>query len=137
MIQRIVLIKWKPGTTAAQIDEAVTKAQALVTGVDGVEQITFGTNVSDRTHGFTHAIVIRLSDEEALSTYAEHPLRERYVSDVLAPIEDERIELDVPDKAPGDHRRKVGVHWEWGVTRPSASAAAAALKWEESHYDED
>ncbi len=43
MIQHIVLLKWKPGTTDAQIDEAFAQAQQLVDEIDGVERVTLGT----------------------------------------------------------------------------------------------
>jgi len=131
VIQHIVLLKWHTGTTDAQVDGVLAQAEELVRGIDGVEPVTLGRNRSIADHGFTHAFIVSLSDEDALATYLNHPVRDRYLTDVLSPVEAERIEIDVPDDSP--HRRRSGTSrsWEWGATRHSASADAAALRWEE------
>jgi hypothetical protein len=128
MIQHIVLLKWKPTTTDAQIDEAFSHAEGLVRGIDSVER----RNRGETHHGFTHALIVKLSDDAALPAYLEHPVRRRYVTDVLGPLEAERIEIDVPDDAHHD-RSSVHLNWDWNGMRASASAAAAALRWEETH----
>jgi hypothetical protein len=131
VIQHIVLLKWKAGTTDAQVDDVFARAEDLVRGIDGVGQVTLGRNRGDADHGFTHAFIVSLSDDDALATYLEHPVRHRYLTEVLKPLEEERIEVDVPDDA--SHRRGSGASrsWEWGTTRHSASAGAAALRLEE------
>ncbi len=130
MIQHIVLFKWKPGTTDAQIDDVFAQAGELV-GIDGVERITLGRSLGEANHGFTHAFVINLTGDPALSTYLNHPVRKRYVTEVIAAIEEERIEIDVPEDSAHRHTRTAGRVWEWGATRHSASADAAALRLEE------
>ena len=136
MIQHIVLLKWKPGTTDEQIDRAFGQAQELVDGIESVERVTLGRNRGAMDHGFTHALIVRLSDEDALSSYLRHPVRERYVGEILAPIEQERIEIDVPEDAHLERNASGGLNWDWQHgPRPSASAAAAALRWEEAHPD--
>jgi Stress responsive A/B Barrel Domain len=134
VIQHIVLLKWKPETTQRQIEEAVGQAQALVDEIASVERITFGRNRGDDAHGFTHALIVRLSDAGALESYLGDPARRRYVDEVLGPIEAERIEIDVPEDAHLERHSELG--WDWArTTRPSASAAAAALRWEEKHAE--
>lgn len=133
VIQHIVLLKWKAGTTDAAVDHAFAQAEELVGGIDGVERITLGRSRGDVDHGFTHAFVVNVVDDNALAAYLEHPVRKRYVSEVLAPIEEERIEIDVPDDASHRHTRRATANWDWGATRHSASADAAALRWEEQH----
>ncbi len=135
MIQHIVLLKWKPTTTDAQISEAFDQAQELV-GIESVERVTLGRNRGDTGHGFTHALIVRLSEDEALPVYLEHPVRQRYLTDVLRPIEQERIEIDVPEDAHHERAASAHLNWDWDGTRASASAAAAALRWEETHADE-
>ncbi len=135
MIQHIVLLKWKAGTTDQQVDAVFAQAEKLVNGIDGVERITLGRNVGDADHGFTHAFIVNLADADALSNYLQHPLRKTYLSDALNPIEEERIEIDVPQDAVHQHVRGTGLNWEWGAMRPSASAAAAALRLEEQEDD--
>ena len=135
MIQHIVLLKWKAGTTDQQVDAVFAQAEKLVNGIDGVERITLGRNVGDADHGFTHAFIVNLADADALRNYLGHPLRNTYLSDAVHPIEEERIEIDVPQDATHRHVRGTGLNWEWGATRPSASAAAAALRLEEQEDD--
>jgi hypothetical protein len=131
VIQHIVLLKWKAGTTDAQVDHVYAQAEKLVDGIDGVERITLGVNRGEADHGFTHAFILNLSDDDALTTYLNHPVRKRYVTEILNPIEEERIEIDVPEDASHRHTRGASLGWEWGATRHSASAEAAALRWEE------
>ena len=131
MIQHIVLLKWKAGTTDAQVDHVFAQAEELVDGIDGVERITLGLNRGEADHGFTHAFILNLSGDDALTTYLNHPVRKRYVTEILKPIEEERIEIDVPEDASHRHTRVASLSWEWGATRHSASAEAAALRWEE------
>ena len=71
----------------------------------------------------------------ALSDYLDHPVRKRYLAEVLEPIERERIEVDVPEDAHHDRPASATRGWQWEGTRASASAAAAALRWEEQHPD--
>ncbi len=134
MIQHIVLLKWKPGTTDAQIDDAFRRAQELTNGIDIVDRITLGRNRGDAGHGFTHAFIVKLSDEAGLTTYLSHPVRTRYLTQVINPLVEERIEIDVPEDASHERAKGAGLNWDWGgTTRVSASASAAALRWEENH----
>jgi hypothetical protein len=136
VIQHIVLLRWKPGTTDDQIRNAFACAQDLVTEIDGVERVTLGRNRAQEDHGFTHALIVKLSDDERLSDYLNHPVRKRYVTETLGPIEDARIEIDVPEDAHHDQVDPDRLGWDWERTRPSAAAAAAALRWEETHPDD-
>lgn len=131
MIQHIVLLKWQAGTTDAQVDDVFAQAEELVRGIDGVEQVTLGRNRGEADHGFTHAFIVSLSDDDALATYLNHPVRDRYLTEVLSPVEEERIEIDVPDDSSHRRRSASSPGWQWGATRHSASADAAALRWEE------
>jgi hypothetical protein len=136
VIQHIVLLKWKPDTTDAQVDGAFDRAQELVKQIDNVERVTLGRNRASDDHGFTHAIIVKLSDD-ALESYLEHPVRRRYLAETLRPLEQERIELDLPEDQHYDRPARRRSSWEWEGTRPpSASAAAAALRWEERHADD-
>jgi len=135
VIQHIVLLKWKPDTTDEQIDAAFGRAQELVDGIDSVNRITLGRNRGDADHGFTHAFIVTLSDDAGLTTYLNHPLRAWYLSEVINPLVDARVEIDVPEDASHERVRGSSLNWDWGTTRVSASAAAAALRWEETQAD--
>jgi hypothetical protein len=133
VIQHIVLLKWKPGTTDDQIEAAFGQAQQLVDEIDGVERITLGRNRGEADHGYTHALIVRLSDD-SLASYLAHPVRKRYIAESLGPIEAERIEIDVPEDAHIERSASAPLGWHSGRP-PSASAAAAALRWEEEHAE--
>jgi hypothetical protein len=135
VIQHIVLLKWKPGTTEAQIEDAFARAHDLVDGIESVQRITLGRNRGTDDHGFTHAMIVQLSDDDALSGYLNHPVRLQYLAEGLGPIEQERIEIDVPEDAHHQRSASPSLSWDWDGRRPSASAAAAALRWEETHLD--
>jgi hypothetical protein len=114
VIQHIVLLKWKPETTEEQILGAVRRAEHLPNQIDGVESLTIGRNRVDHEHGYTHVLIVRLTDERALARYLEHPLRNEYMREHLAPIEQERIEIDVPvDLA---LRAEPQRDWEFGAS---------------------
>jgi hypothetical protein len=133
VIQHIVLLKFKPGTTDEQIDTAFSQAQQLVDEIDGVERVTLGRNRGDASHGYTHALIVKLADD-SLASYLAHPVRQRYIAGSLDPIEAERIEIDVPEDAHIERSDSAKLGWHWGRP-PSASAAAAALRWEEEHAE--
>ena|SRR5215217_5042127 len=72
MIQHIVIVKWKPGTTEQQVLDACRNAGHLPNEIDGVQRITIGRNRAESEHGFTHALIVELADEAALARqYAE------------------------------------------------------------------
>jgi Lhr-like helicase len=136
VIQHIVLLKWKAGTTEAQIDAAFGETQQLVDAIETVERVSLGRNRGEDEHGFTHALIVKLSDDDALSAYLHHPTRDRYDREVLGPIEEERIEIDVPEDLHVERHRAHEASWDWHRPRVSAIAAAAALRYEETHPDD-
>lgn len=135
MIQHIVVLKWKAATTAEQVERVFAQAEPLVDEIDGVERVTLGRNPGEDNHGFTHAFIVNLTDEDALTRYLDHPVRRRYLTEVLAPVEEARIEIDVPADDGHRHVARAEPSWKWGPTRHSAMADAAALRWEEEHDD--
>ena len=114
MIQHIVLLKWKPETTEDEILAAFRRAEHLPNEIPGVESLTIGRNRVRHQHGYTHALIVRLTDEDALERYLDHPLRTEYVREHLEPLEAERIEIDVPvDLA---LRAEPQRDWEFGAS---------------------
>lgn len=114
MIQHIVLLKWKPGTTDEQVLEAFGHARNIPEEVPGVRRLTIGRNRTEADHGFTHALSVQIVDEDALARYLDHPARARFIADHLKPLEEQRIEIDIPVdmSLAADPRR----NWEWGAT---------------------
>jgi Stress responsive A/B Barrel Domain len=114
MVQHIVLLKWKPGVGDEAILAAFDEAKPLPNEIEGVESLNIGRARVAARHGYTHALIVRLRDEEALERYLGHPLRLAYIADHLQPLEEERIELSVPvDKTLSRDPRR---DWEWGAS---------------------
>jgi hypothetical protein len=114
--ERIVLLKWKPGISEAQVQGALEGADGL-TEIPGVQRVIFGRDTSGASHGYTHALIIELDAESTLSEYLNHPLRRRYHEETLAPIEEQRIEVDLPAaRTLRPHVPSEG-DWEWAGYR--------------------
>jgi len=115
VIQHIVLVKWKPGTTEDEIIEAFGDARGLLDEIDAVQQLTLGRNRVESAHGFTHALIVNLPNEDALRRYLQHPARIRYVEERLQPLQEQRIEIDVPVDV-ALHRDPGARDWAWGAS---------------------
>jgi Stress responsive A/B Barrel Domain len=115
VIQHIVLVKWKPGTKEEEILAAFGDARSLLKEIDSVQRLTIGRNRLESDHGFTHALIVNLPDEDALRAYLDHPARIRYLKERLQPLQEQRIEIDVPvDMAL--YRDPGARDWEWGAS---------------------
>ena len=62
MIQHIVLVKWKPGTTEQEIVDAFTASRELLDDIDAVRKLTIGRDRAESGHRFTHALIVTLAD---------------------------------------------------------------------------
>jgi len=113
MIQHIVIVKWKTGTTEEQVLDACGRAGHMPNEIDGLQRITVGRNRAESEHGFTHALIVQLADEAALARYLDHPVRKRYLTEHLDPIVDQRIDIDVPVDLTLE--REPLASWYWGV----------------------
>jgi heme-degrading monooxygenase HmoA len=116
VVQHIVLLKLKPGTTDQQVIEAFEAGESLANEMPGLIEFQFGRDRSEPEHGFALASIIQFTDEEALRDYLEHPSRKRYIEEHVAPITEQRIELDVPREATHRPTAKTGTAWHWGGT---------------------
>lgn len=112
MIEHIVLLKLKPETTDDQVRQAFEAAEELPNEIPGLLKFSYGRDRSEPVHGFNLASVVRLADEEALGRYLEHPRRLAYIEEHVAPLTEDRIELDIPSD--GAHLPTVA-SWYWGV----------------------
>jgi Stress responsive A/B Barrel Domain len=115
--ERIVLLKWKPGISEENVQGALEKADSL-TEIPGVQRVIFGRNTSGAKHGYTHALIIELDAESTtLPEYLDNPIGRRYHEEQLAPIEEQRIEVDLPAaRTLVPHGPSEG-DWEWAGWR--------------------
>lgn len=73
MIQHIVLIKCKGATMEEDTVAAFEAARALFDEIEWFQSLTLGRNRAEADHGFTHALIVNLADEDALGSYLAHP----------------------------------------------------------------
>lgn len=92
MIVHIVLVKQRDDLTADERQE-LTNAIASLQSVRGVQQFSYGPDISGRSKGYTHAAVIYLADRDALQAYQVDPDHVRVVR-VLDRLAPEKLVVD-------------------------------------------
>jgi Stress responsive A/B Barrel Domain len=112
VIQHIVLLKLRPQATDDEIRAAFDAGSDLPNEIGGVTRISYGRDRSQPAHGFTLVSVVELDDEDALDTYMHHPRRLEWIDRHVAPLTEDRIELDVPSD--GAHL-PTNATWYWGI----------------------
>ncbi|MFW6060377.1 MAG: Dabb family protein [Phycisphaeraceae bacterium] len=73
MVEHMVWIRFKPGVSEARQREHLDGLRSLKGRVPGIERIAVGENFTDRAQGYTHGLLVTLTDRAALQTYADHP----------------------------------------------------------------
>jgi hypothetical protein len=80
-LRHIVLYKFKPELSTAQVQEVVDAFGSLAKKVDTIIDFEWGTNVSQeqKSQGFTHCFVVTFADEQGRETYLKSPAHDEYV----------------------------------------------------------
>lgn len=95
MIEHIVLFRWKPNTTEAQIAQVVEGLRSLKMQISGIVDLQVGADFSGRSQGYSHALVMRLTDRAALEAYFPHPAHRRIVEEYINPIREDTLAFDL------------------------------------------
>ncbi len=90
----LVWFRWSPAATAEQIDGAMKALVALQGVVPGVLEISVGKNITERSKGYTHGLLVKLVDAAALPVYADHPAHLAVVKEHIAAIKEDVVALD-------------------------------------------
>jgi hypothetical protein len=93
-VVHIVLFKWKPEATAAEIEAAVTGLRALKELLPGILYLSIGENFSDRSQGFTHGLVVRFANRAYLESYGPSAEHQHVVQNLIAPIRADVLVVD-------------------------------------------
>lgn len=94
MVEHIVLLKWKPNTTADQVNLVMERLRELPNEIPGILDLQCGENFSDRSQGYTHGLVVRFVDRAALETYSPHPAHRAVVEETINPIREVSLGFD-------------------------------------------
>ena len=73
MIEHMVWIKFHPGVTDESVRQHLDALAGLASTVKAVQELHVGPNVTDRAQGFTHGLLVRVRDREALQAYLDDP----------------------------------------------------------------
>lgn len=94
MIEHLVLFKLRADAAPEKIDLLLRNLLALRGRIPGILDASAGTNVSDRSRGYTHAFVVRFADRAALDAYLPHPAHRAVVENDLKPLLGEVLVVD-------------------------------------------
>ncbi len=73
MFTHIAIFKWKQGTNKTDINAALAEVEALQNKIPDIIEIRTGENQSRFSEGYTHVVLVRGKDKEAIETYRKHP----------------------------------------------------------------
>jgi len=88
----VVTVKWKPGTTPAQIQAALDGVQALPKEYKGITRVW--TNAFKVQGDKTHAIVMEFVDRAALEAYSNSAAQKKWY-EVYVPIREQSTTFDI------------------------------------------
>ena len=92
-LRHVVLFRFKPDATKAQIQEIVAGFQALPKKIDGITAFEYGTDVSPEglADGFTHCFLVTFKDSKSRDTYLPHASHKEFVALALPKVEKVRV----------------------------------------------
>ena len=81
LLRHVVLFKFKPEVTKAQVQEVVDAFAALPKKIDTIAGFEWGTDVSVemKSEGFTHCFVVSFKDAKARDAYLPHAAHGEFV----------------------------------------------------------
>jgi hypothetical protein len=95
MICHVVLIRLKNGLGEAEGGELLEKARKLLERIPGVHNLRLGRGLGKKAEvAYPYALVMEFEDEEALQGYQVHPDHQRFVREVVDPIQDDKKVFD-------------------------------------------
>ena len=94
MIEHVVLFKWNEDATSEQISKAEEALKELSQKINGIIQLTIGSNFSSRSQGYETALVVRFKDRASLESYVPHPEHQAVVQNIINPIRTDTIVVD-------------------------------------------
>jgi hypothetical protein len=95
MICHVVLIRLKTGLGGAAGAEVLEQARKLLAPIPGVRNLRLGRGLGKKAEvDYPYALVMEFEDEEALQGYQVHPDHQRFVREVVDPVQDDKKVFD-------------------------------------------
>jgi stress responsive alpha/beta barrel protein len=81
VLRHLVLYKFKPETTPAQLQQVIDAFSGLPKKIDAIIDFEHGPNVSPegKSDGLTYAFLVTFRDEQGRDDYLVHPAHQDYV----------------------------------------------------------
>jgi archaellum component FlaC len=97
LLRHIVCVRFKPETSAAQIEDIEQEFARLAQLIDGIERIVAGCNesIEKKDRGVTHIWELTFESTTARNNYLTHPAHQAF-SRALAPLREEVLVFDYP-----------------------------------------
>ena len=94
-VRHLLVIKFKPEVTDAQIDAAFAHFRRLRDDIPGIQAIECGANESPEglDKGYTHVVLMTFDDAAARDAYLPHPAHDA-LKDEFVPLIGDIIVLD-------------------------------------------
>ena len=91
----LLLIKFKAGTSAGEIDQIKTLFETMPEVIEGVDAVEWGLNDSPENlnQGYSHAVLMTFANEAGRQNYLPHPEHEA-LKQVFVPLLEDIIVFD-------------------------------------------
>ncbi len=100
MLRHVVVLRWKPGTTAAQLAALVRAIATLPAQIPGIRAYRFGADARLSSGNFDFAIVADFDDEAGFRAYVSHPAHQRFIAEHTRPLAADRAAVQFRIEAP-------------------------------------
>jgi len=80
MLKHVVLFKFKPETTAAEIEQLAAGLGALPAVIEDIREFVFGRDVVKSERSYDFALVSSFDDLAAMQRYQVHPEHQKVVA---------------------------------------------------------
>lgn len=90
----VITVKWKAGTTQAQIDKALQIVAAMPAAYSGITHVWTKPIKKQIPEGYNHVIVMEFSSEDALNKYVDSSAQKKFY-DAYMPIREESRTSDI------------------------------------------
>src|ERR1700693_4981054 len=90
----IALYQWKSDVSDDQIKQALEEVESLANKIPGILDIVTWLNTTKYAKGYSHIILVRGKDQQAIDNYRNHPDHQK-VARVIDEMEDHGIGVDL------------------------------------------
>jgi hypothetical protein len=90
VLRHVVVFRWKPGTTSAQVDEIAAGMRALPAQIPELRAYHVGADAGLTPGNADFAVVADTDDEEGWAIYRDHPAHRRLIEELITPAVESR-----------------------------------------------